>query len=234
MMRIGRPILSLARTNLLASTPKCKIHFAVRQLQTRSAALPPSTMLRSVQQQTTPACALRPSSAAVRSIIAPAVPSRALHAGRVVRRADVAPQLGHEYAKANRKNIHVLDAPTLTTWQEIPKGGLYKGRVMSIWYNHAVVPIFAVIGAATLLCSFFMYKYFAFHTEIAWSKEMRGTYDHMGLDDRRAEKHTNRLLYPGMLDRNKRDVNVFPFNFKPMGAIIEKRKVPYPDDDGED
>ena len=32
-------------------------------------------------------------------------------------------------------SIHVLDAPTVTTWQEIPKGGLYKGmtRKEIIW-----------------------------------------------------------------------------------------------------
>lgn len=67
-------------------------------------------------------------------------------------------------------------------------------------------------------CSLHTPRYFAFHTEIAWSKEMRGTYDHMGLDDARASKHTNRLLYSGIMDRNKRDVNVFPFNFVPMGG----------------
>merc|ERR1711988_1762718 len=86
---------------------------------------------------------------------------------------------------------------------------------------------YAVIGLATVLCGFFMYKYFTKHAEIAWSKGMRGTFDHTGLDDSRANSHDRRLLYPGMRDRNKRDVNMFPFNFTPMHKIAEKRFVDY-------
>ena len=122
-------------------------------------------------------------------------------------------------------SIHVLEAPTVTTWQEIPKGGLlYKGMnrkqiIWKIWYNHAVTPLYAVIGLATVLMFFFMWKYFTRHTEIAWSKSLRGTYDHTGLDDSRADSHSRRLLYPGMRDRNKRDVR--------MHKIAEKRFVDY-------
>ena len=130
-------------------------------------------------------------------------------------------------------SIHVLEAPTVTTWQEIPKGGLlYKGMnrkqiIWKIWYNHAVTPLYAVIGLATALMFFFLWKYFTRHTEIAWSKSLRGTYDHTGLDDSRADSHSRRLLYPGMRDRNKRDVRMFPFNFVPMHKIAEKRFVDY-------
>merc|ERR1719198_1302389 len=49
------------------------------------------------------------------------------------------------YAKLVQPNMHVLEAPSVTTWQEIPKGGLYAGLstkeiIWKIWYNHAVVP----------------------------------------------------------------------------------------------
>ena len=47
---------------------------------------------------------------------------------------------------------------------------------------------------------------------------MRAEYDHQGLDDRRATAHDNRLLYPGMRDRNKRPVQMFPFDFQPMSG----------------
>ena len=61
--------------------------------------------------------------------------------------------------------------------------------------------------------------------EIAWGKEMRGTYDHTGLSEAKAESHTRRLLYPGMRERNKHQIQIFPFNFMPMNSILEKRKI---------
>ena len=96
----------------------------------------------------------------------------------------------------------------VNNWQEIPKGGLYKGDIKKIWYNHAVnkrhpvkhcapaprapdaadgarnfsppqiVPLWAAIGLASVVCGGFLIKYFGGHTEISWSKSMRATYDH--------------------------------------------------------
>lgn len=136
------------------------------------------------------------------------------------------------FHKLRTKSQFVLEAPAVTTWYEIPRGGPYAGlsykeTVWKIWYNHAIVPLYGVLGLATGLMCFFMYKYFSQHTEIAWSKSMRGTFDHTGLDERKANSHSNRLLYPGMRERNKRDVNIFPFNFVPMNKIAEKRFVDY-------
>jgi len=136
------------------------------------------------------------------------------------------------YAKLVQPNMHVLEAPSVTTWQEIPKGGLYAGLstkeiIWKIWYNHAVVPLYVVVVVAGGLCGFFMYRYFTRHVEIAWSKGMRGEYDHTGLDESRSSSHDRRLLYPGMRDRNKRDVTMFPFSFIPMHKIAEKRFVDY-------
>ena len=51
---------------------------------------------------------------------------------------------------------------------------------------------------------------------------MRAEYDHQGLDDRRATAHDQRLLYPGMRDRNKRPVQIFPFNFQPMSGGLAR------------
>ena len=87
--------------------------------------------------------------------------------------------------------------------------------VWKIWYNHAVVPIYVVVVFASALMCFFLYKYFACHVDIAFSKSVRGAYDHTGHGNR-ADTHDKRLLYPGMRDRNKRDVVMFPFNFIPM------------------
>jgi len=131
---------------------------------------------------------------------------------------------------------HVLESEIATTWSEIPRGGITgssltpegkKKAVWKIWYNHAVVPLYVTIVVAGGVCSFFMYKYFTYHTEIAWSKSMRGTYDHSGLSDARATKHTDRLLYSGMMDRNKNQIQVFPFNFIPMKTIAQKRYIDY-------
>ena len=47
-----------------------------------------------------------------------------------------------------------------------------------------VTPLFGAIGLASVVCGGFMVKYFAGHTEISWSKSMRGTYDHTGLPKR--------------------------------------------------
>lgn len=152
----------------------------------------------------------------------------------------------------------VLEAPATARWQEVPVGGIYRGPdiMWKIWYNHAVVPIFAVIGIASVLCGWFLWRcvwnartspqnlshpcvcfnrasrtsshsqerrrrysrYFTAHTEIAWTKELRGTFDHQGLDSKGevSDKHDRRLLYPGIRDVNKKQIKIFPFNFVPM------------------
>jgi hypothetical protein len=138
---------------------------------------------------------------------------------------------GSEFSKYHEsKSIHVLDSGTLNSWQELPKGGIYRGpdAFKKIWYNHAVVPIFVVVGAAAVLCVWFMFKFFSVNVEVAFSKEMRGKFDHTGLSDHRAEGHTNRLLYPGMRERNKSEVNMFPFSFVPMASIANKHRIDYP------
>jgi hypothetical protein len=97
----------------------------------------------------------------LRTAAAQRAPVRALHA---TRSALAAPLTGHgrplgvEYAKMNRSNIHVLDAPTLNSWREFPKGGIHKGNPWSFWYSPAVVPLFFPIIVAGGLCSWFLYR----------------------------------------------------------------------------
>lgn len=158
-----------------------------------------------------------------------AMPQRLLHTSRTVL-ADTTPTLrgSQTFNKISKNNVHVLDAASVTTWQEIPKGGINRGpnAVWKIWYNHAVVPIYVVVVFASALMCFFLYKYFACHVDIAFSKSVRGEYDHTGHGNR-ADTHDKRLLYPGMRDRNKREVVMFPFNFIPMQKIAENRFVDY-------
>ena len=67
----------------------------------------------------------------------------------------------------------------MKNWREIPiTTALHKGDIKKIWYNHAIVPLWAAIGLASVVCGGFMIKYFGGHTEISWSKSMRATYDH--------------------------------------------------------
>jgi len=158
-----------------------------------------------------------------------AVPARPLHSTRTaLDGANFRPNGPYQGAHA-RSNVHVLDSPAITTWQEMPKGGINRGpgAFKKIWYNHGVVPLYITCAVAAGLCGWFLYKYFAVNVEIAWSKSMRGTYDHTGLNDYRAEKHSQRLLYSGIRDRNKEPVKMFPFNFIPMHQIAEKRFIDY-------
>jgi hypothetical protein len=167
-----------------------------------------------------------------------AAPLRSFHVTRAVL-AEAAPTYKYPLNPGSKyvapKNTHVLEAASITTWQEMPVGGIHRGGNMfkKIWYNDAVVPIFAVIAVAAGLCGFFMYRYFTANVEIAWSKSVRATYDHTGFGSR-ADKHDNRLLYPGMRDRNKRPVSMYPFNFIPMQSIVEKRLIDYNNPDREE
>lgn len=168
---------------------------------------------------------------------------RSLHASRkalaeaAAKQVDSTPDatkytLGTAYRAMNRTNLHVLDAPTVKSWQEIPKHGIYKGDVWKIWYNHAIVPLFFPVIAASALMLGFLYRYFSGNVEIAWSKEMRGTYDHTGLNDHRSEEHTKRLLYRGMMERKEQPVKIFPFNFEPIHSIRDRHLIPTDGDEG--
>merc|ERR1712183_238598 len=152
-------------------------------------------------------CSTLPKPAPLRALVTPTV--RSLHSSRAMQ------SYNQEHSQINRNNVHVLDSPAITTWQELPKGGIYRGKdsFKKIWYNHGVVPLYITCAVAAGLCAWFLYKYFSVNVEIAWSKSMRGTYDHTGLNDHRADKHSERLLYSGMRTRNKEPVNIFPFNF---------------------
>ena len=89
---------------------------------------------------------------------------RSLHASKSAL-AD-APAVGGQvsesaaFKKISRSNVHVLDSATLNTWVEIPKGGIHgsdrKAAIWSIWYNHAIVPLYAVSAVAGALSCFFM------------------------------------------------------------------------------
>lgn len=52
---------------------------------------------------------------------------------------------------------------------------------------------------------------------------MRAQYDHQGADPKRADAHSNRLLYPGILSRMQRPVQIFPFNFRPTRGACSRR-----------
>ena len=73
-----------------------------------------------------------------------------------------------------------------------------------------------------------MVKYFAGHTEISFSKSMRATYDHQGLSESRVASHNSHFGFRSM---NKRNVNIFPFNFLAMDNIAKKHGVEYPEED---
>jgi len=73
-----------------------------------------------------------------------------------------------------------------------------------------------------------MIKYFAGHTEISWSKTMRATFDHQGLSESRVASHNSHF---GMREINKKNIQIFPFNFLAMQTIADKHKIDYPTTD---
>lgn len=105
---------------------------------------------------------------------------------------------------------------------EIPLGrnGKPLRAASKIWFDVAVSPLFAVIGAASLVCGGYMMKYFSGHSDVAWAKSVRGSHD-VGANDKRVEVHNRRF---GMRSINKHQVNIFPFYFKPTSEIIEKHR----------
>jgi len=133
-------------------------------------------------------------------------------------------------AENPRSNVFVLDSYIVKEWSEIPKGGIHgtnkTNAIWSIWYNHAVTPLYATIALATAVMVWFLYRYFVKHTDIAWSKSMRSTYDHQGLSESRAASHSNRLMYPGVIGLCHTKLTFFPFNWVPFAEIREKHMVP--------
>mmetsp|Transcript_8121 Transcript_8121/g.16464 ORF Transcript_8121/g.16464 Transcript_8121/m.16464 type:complete len:129 (-) Transcript_8121:330-716(-) len=115
----------------------------------------------------------------------------------------------------------------VTNWQEIPKGGINRGpnALKKIWYNPAIIPLWGAIGLAGFVCGGFMIKYFGGHTEIAWSKSLRATFDHQGLSESRVASHNSHF---GMREMNKKNINIFPFNYLAMQTITDKHKIDYP------
>jgi hypothetical protein len=89
-------------------------------------------------------------------------PIRSLHVSRPALKGGAVAE-SDTFKKISKNNVHVLEAATLRTWQEIPVGGIHgtanrPDAVMSIWYNHAVVPLYAVSAVAAGLCCWFLYR----------------------------------------------------------------------------
>ena len=113
----------------------------------------------------------------------------------------------------------------LNNLREIPiTTALHKGDIKKIWYNHAIVPLWAAIGLASVVCGGFMIKYFGGHTEVTWSKSLRATYDHQGLSESREKSHNSHF---GCRDLNKKTFSIFPFKFISMGDIAKRHGVEF-------
>ena len=110
---------------------------------------------------------------------------------------------------------------------EIPKGR----NPIKIWYNPAIIPLYAVLGLATYNMCYFMHKYFTGSTEVNWDKKLRMTHDNQGVNPHRTAVQNKRpppILWFGgeMMGEdgiNKKQVRVFPFNYIPMADITNKR-----------
>ena len=60
---------------------------------------------------------------------------------------------------------------------------------------------------------------------MSFSKKIRMQYDSTGVVESRANTHDRRLLYSGMMETNKKDIQVFPFTFIPMHKIAKEHRV---------
>ena len=100
---------------------------------------------------------------------------------------------------------------------EIPKGK----RAWALWYNPAIVPLWGVIGLASVVCGGFMFKYFTGHTEVNWSKSLRMTHDNQGINEKRVATHN---AHAGLRKLNKWELNIFPFHWKPVNQIVDQHR----------
>ena len=261
----------------------------LRRLMTPTLRMAAPSKAASVRALHTP-LASRPAASVLMPKLSPVV--RGLHSSRSALADAPAVNKGSTFGKYKTSNVHVLESPAVTTWQEIPRGGINRGKGAFVKVRHNfrhseqlarqtrphwcwspspsalhtahcpadephVASLPSRFGTTTLSCpstwcaslrqasaagsSTSAYppcvprparpsahplwpacqtattpRYFSVNVEIAWNKNMRGTYDHTGMSDYRSEKHSERLLYPGMRNRNKEPVKMFPFNFIPM------------------
>jgi hypothetical protein len=86
-----------------------------------------------------------------------------------------------------------------------------------------ILPLWGTIGLASVVCGGFMIKYFSGHTEVSFSKTMRATFDHQGLSESRVASHNSHF---GMRDWNKKNINMFPFNFVAMQSACPRPAAP--------
>lgn len=100
-------------------------------------------------------------------------------------------------------------------WREIPKGM----TVRQLWYNPAIVPIYAVVAAAATLNVVFLTKYFMGNCDIHFKKADRMNHE-MSVNEGRVAWHNSRV---GLRDINKKKLNIFPFSWVPTSETIEKR-----------
>jgi hypothetical protein len=136
--------LMFARAALSLRVPRLAAASAPR-LAAASAPRLGAAPVRSLLTTTAP----RPS-----TVLAPRVcaPVRALRTSRTA------------LAENPRSNVFVLDSYIVKEWSEIPKGGIHgtnkTNAIWSIWYNHAVTPLYATIALATAVMVWFLYRYF--------------------------------------------------------------------------
>ena len=102
-----------------------------------------------------------------------------------------------------------------TSWDTTGK------RAWALWYNPAIVPLWGVIGLASVVCGGFMFKYFTGHTEVNWSKSLRMTHDNQGINEKRVATHN---AHAGLRKLNKWELNIFPFHWKPVTSIIDTHR----------
>ena len=125
---------------------------------------------------------------------------------------------------APRPRSSTRASPPAAGWEEaaanfpeIPKGK----RAWALWYNPAIVPLWGVIGLASVVCGGFMFKYFTGHTEVNWSKSLRMTHDNQGINEKRVATHN---AHAGLRKLNKQEVTIFPFQWKPVASIIDTHR----------
>mmetsp|Transcript_28921 Transcript_28921/g.48012 ORF Transcript_28921/g.48012 Transcript_28921/m.48012 type:complete len:114 (-) Transcript_28921:336-677(-) len=108
-------------------------------------------------------------------------------------------------------------------WEQAAKGFPELGKHHTLWnrwYNHAVTPLFAAIGMASLVCGGYLTKYFSGNTDIRFSKSLRGSHE-VGLSEKRITAHNSHF---GLRSINKNNFKVWPFTWCSVDSTIEKHR----------
>merc|ERR1712032_421581 len=117
--------------------------------------------------------------------------------------------------KATESSFAMGWEQAMNNWSELPRGVKFR----TLWVNPAIYPIYGVVAAAATLNVCFLGKYFMGNVDIHFKKSERMSHE-MAINDSRVNWHNSHV---GLRDMNKKNMSIFPFNWRAKSDIIKDR-----------